>query len=39
MKTDAGAERARRIFAVARAGYHPIAAESIAAVVEKKPGS
>jgi aminopeptidase N len=39
MKTPEGAERARRIFAVARQGYHPIAAESIAEVIEKKPPS
>lgn len=39
MKTPEGAERARRIFAIARAGYHPIAADLIAAVVTKKPAS
>jgi leukotriene-A4 hydrolase len=39
MKAPGGPERARRIFAVARTGYHPIAADSIAQVVSGTPSS
>jgi leukotriene-A4 hydrolase len=39
MKAPGGPERARRIFAAARAGYHPIAADSIAQVVSGAPSS
>jgi leukotriene-A4 hydrolase len=39
MKAPGGPERARRIFAVARAGYHPIAADSIAQVISGTPSS
>jgi hypothetical protein len=39
MKAPGGPERARRIFAAARAGYHPIAADSIAQVVSGTPPS
>jgi hypothetical protein len=33
MKTAAGRERARRIYAAARAGYHPIAQNTIDGIV------
>ena len=36
MRTEAGQERARRIYAGARAGYHPIAQASIDAIVRSK---
>jgi hypothetical protein len=38
MKTPAGAQRARAIYALARPNYHPIAAASLDAIVLKDPG-
>ena len=36
-KTEAGLEKARQVFAEARAGYHPIASNAIAAMLESAP--
>jgi hypothetical protein len=36
MKTDAGTEMAKRVFAKARPGYHPETVKAIEAIVEPK---
>jgi hypothetical protein len=36
VKTPEGKRRAREIFAKAKRGYHPLAAEAVAAILERK---